>query len=115
MNEKKKSNCLAENTDFIGNLDMFGASLPPFNIGGESQVRTCPGGVLSLIAMLLTFMFAVLKMQQFFEKSGPSIVQNFHEFDSHEEAIFDTTMPGFNIAFALDPLDNGPFNDPKMF
>ena len=36
MNEKKKSNCLAENTDFIGNLDMFGGSLPPFNIGGES-------------------------------------------------------------------------------
>ena len=60
-------------------------------------------------------MFAVLKMQQFLEKSGPSIVQNFIEFDSHEEAVFDTTMPGFNMAFALDIFDHGPLNDLKYF
>ena len=43
-------------------LDMLGANVPTFNIGGQDRVRTYPGGLVSLVILVATFLFGVLKL-----------------------------------------------------
>ena len=40
---------------------MFGAALPTFNIGGKTKTSSHFGGCVSLLVMLLTFLFSTLK------------------------------------------------------
>ena len=47
---------------FIQNVDMFSMPIPTFNIGGKSFVNTLAGAIFSIIAMMLTFSFGLLKL-----------------------------------------------------
>ena len=43
-------------------MDMFAGHLPTFNIKGEQTVSTCIGGLISLIILCVTFIFALMKL-----------------------------------------------------
>ena len=55
-------------------LDMLGAEAPKFNIGGKDSVRTYTGGLVSLLILSATFLFAMLKLQVMFLRKRPDVV-----------------------------------------
>ena len=55
-------------------LDMLGADVPTFNIGGQDRVRTYPGGLVSFGILVATFLFGVLKLQHLLLRKRPEIV-----------------------------------------
>ena len=101
----------SDNFRFVKKLDMFSAGLPGFNIGGEATVTTCPGGALSILILLTTFVFGLLKLQHFIERHNPDIVINEHAYKTVEEGQFDTSN-GFQIAVTLSDLIGIPLADP---
>ena len=44
----------------LKSLDVLGADVPSFNIGGQEQVRTYTGGLVSFVILAATFLFATL-------------------------------------------------------
>ena len=83
-------------------LDQFGAPLPGFNVKGEDSVRTYCGGLVSLLIMLLAFLFATLKLQQLLSKGNPS-VNNYVQRDAFDENDIwrGNENEDFQMAFAV--------------
>ena len=65
-------------------LDMLGAKVPSFNIGGQERVRTYTGSLVSLTILAATFMFAMLKWQVMFLRENPEIISYADEISSEE-------------------------------
>ena len=57
--QSKKSNWYASTC--LKQQDSFGKEVPTFNIGGETQVNTLPGGFLTVIIFGMTLSYAALK------------------------------------------------------
>ena len=55
-------------------LDMFAEPIPQFNLKGKDAMRTYFGGLLSLLAYYLTFMFALNKFRHLITRHNPQIV-----------------------------------------
>ena len=47
----------------VKKADIFGMATPGFNIAGHSVVRTAAGGVLSILMIFVTSVFALRKLQ----------------------------------------------------
>lgn len=41
--------------------DMFGKPIPAFNVRGKSKVNSMAGGLISLIIMIIMFLYSTLK------------------------------------------------------
>ena len=54
-------------------LDIYGESLPMFNIKGETKVFTKTGGVMSLIVLVTILSYGILKLTQLYKKHNPFI------------------------------------------
>lgn len=54
-------------------LDLLSTVLPTLNLKGDNEVRTKSGGLISLVIMAATFMFATLKLQHLLTKKSPDI------------------------------------------
>ena len=53
---------------------MFGANLPTLNIRGELSIKTYTGGLASMVIMVITLFFAILKLQHLLmKKKNPTI------------------------------------------
>ena len=83
-------------------VDMFAAKLPMFNIEGKQAVSTSIGGLLSLIILSVTFMFAIMKIQDLLMRKNPNIT-TFVDPNAFTQAdTFNTGEEGFQIAVALN-------------
>ena len=97
-------------------LDQFGAPLPGFNVHGEDSVRTYCGGLVSLLIMLLAFLFATLKLQHLLSKHNPS-VNNFVERDAFDENDIwrGEENEDFQMAFAVVDYVSGDVKNDSNF
>ena len=93
--------------------DMFGVSVPQFNLRGESQVKTICGGGFSVFILAVTFLFAWLKLVHLIEKKNPEIITNIEKDAFREGDNLDTTEDDFMMAFALEDFFRGSLNDPR--
>ena len=87
---------------FVKNWDMFGAHVPTFNIRGRSVVKTSFGACASILILVLTLLFALLKLQYLVEKKNPTISTNTSILDGSER--FNTGSESFAMAFAFEKL-----------
>ena len=85
--------------EFIREIDMFGQTVPTFNIGGKEQVKTSIGAIASILIFFLTFAFGLIKLEHLAERKNPTI--NLRE-DELDELFgkFSTSYDDFMMAFA---------------
>ena len=83
---------------------MFGAEVPSFNIRGRHTVKTSAGACASITIIILTFLFALIKLQHLVEKKNPTISTN--ESSLKEGERFDTGSDIFMMAFAAENVGN---------
>ena len=55
---------------------MFGAAIPTFNLRGKKDVKTSVGACASIIIIVLTLLFALLKFEHLTHKKNPMISTN---------------------------------------
>ena len=84
---------------FVKNIDMFGAQVPTFNLRGREDVKTSAGALASMVIIVLTFLFGLLKLQYLVERKNPSIVANTRNLAFGER--FNTGSDDFMMAFAV--------------
>ena len=63
------SNCIREQ-------DNFGIEVPNFNIGGDTQINTLPGGFLTIMILGLTLSYGVVKFIDLYKRNDPNIRTN---------------------------------------
>ena len=97
-------------------LDSYAQPLPTFNIGGASEVRTHCGGCISLIILLVVFLFATLKMQHLLSNHNPQ-VNTFLERDAFDEShIWKAEQDDdFMVAFTVTHFIDGTVKDDPNF
>ena len=97
-------------------VDLFPGSLPGFNIGGQQQVDSNTGGVVSILILFMVLTFALLKLEELASKSNPTISTSTQEGAFPFTYEFDTGRSDFMIAFALvDSSTNEPYSDPRYY
>ena len=85
--------------EIVKKFDIFGSKVPTFNIDGEDDVKTVTGGLLSLIIMMLTGIFGILKMQHLLERMHPEIHNNTVPLSFDDD--YSLESDDFMVAFAL--------------
>ena len=58
------------------NIDIFGKPVPSFNLEGKDTIKTTIGACMTLIMLILTLAFGLLKMRHLFERKNPIINTN---------------------------------------
>ena len=71
-------------------MDLFGAEIPKFTLGGHKSVQTLFGGLVSFCIVYVTFLFAVMKLQHMIIKKNPTINFSVDEEAMTEGDRFDT-------------------------
>ena len=110
----KKSGVLTEIGSRVKSMDLFSAPIPQFNVKGKNSVRTHLGGVITIFAVSLTFLFALLKFQHLMENRNPSITTFQQEIEANHDNGFDLENEGFMIAFGIDTYSEGSKNDERF-
>ena len=57
-------------------FDMFAEHVPTFTLRGKETIRTGTGSFCSIIIIVLTFMFGLVKLEHLIEKKNPMITAN---------------------------------------
>ena len=65
--------------DFFRKIDMFGELVPAFNIARKSTIQTLAGAGVSLLVLMLTLAFGLIKIQSLIMRKNPSINTNMHK------------------------------------
>ena len=61
---------------FFRNIDIFGKPVPSFNLDGKDTIKTTIGACMTLMILILTLAFGLLKMKDLFERKNPIINTN---------------------------------------
>ena len=97
-------------------LDLFDNPryLPAFNIKGKSSFQTITGGVMSIVVMLIVFLFSLQKLQHLLMRQNPSI-NTYMELEAFTaEDKLNLEKENVRIAFTLeDYFTREPKMDPK--
>ena len=92
---------------------MFGATVPQINIGGKLEVKTSIGAIGSIVIMLLTAGYALIKLQFMLLRKRPDVIK-FVETDAFDETVkFKTNENDFMIAASAENWLYGPRVDPR--
>ena len=94
-------------------MDSFGGAVPQFNIEGKTEINTFFGGVMSVLIITVTLMYAGIKGIELFEKKNPSVsdltvpdgmqTADYVDFESFDFMIaFGFTKAGFGNSVLLD-------------
>ena len=59
--------------EFFRNIDIFGASIPSFNLGGKQYIKTWTGAISTLIIFMLLVLFGSMKLDHLLRRSNPII------------------------------------------
>ena len=88
--------------NFFSGIDIFSKELPSFNLQGETHIGTNYGGVCTLIVWLLTFAYALIRLEFLILKKDPNInfVTELNIFD--ETDVLNLQEKGYRIAFVLE-------------
>ena len=84
--------------NFIKSVDLFGAQVPNFNIGGRYLIKTWTGSLFSIVIMLLRFIFGLLKLDHLAQRKNPTVITSEEVLD--EGSTYDITQDEFMVAFA---------------
>ena len=79
-----RSSCSSISASQFKKIDLFGISVPQLNVRGKSSVPTITGGLVSLVVIVVTFMFGLLKLEHMMRKKSPNI----SKFDDSSEFDF---------------------------
>ena len=97
---------------FLYEFDMFGAPAPTMNISRETKVRTSAGVVSSILVLLLTFLYALLKLEHMVERKNPSLTTNTTPVEEGE--YYKITSDNFMAAFSIiNKVTGEPKSDPR--
>ena len=97
---------------FFKELDLFGETVPTFNMGGKTEIKTFPGALFSITIVYLTIMFGTLKIQHLVERKNPQIVTNTQPLEAGYK--YPTTGDDFMTAYAAENYDTGKgISDPR--
>ena len=92
---------------------MFGAQLPSFNLDQKSTVNTACGSIATIVTLLVTFIFGLLKFEHMINRKNPMVNTNLAEVD--DETAFDIRDDDFMIAFAAEAYMKDNFiSDPRL-
>ena len=100
----------------VSGMDMFPERVPQFKLGGEDSVQTLAGGTISIIVMIVSTMFAILKLEQMITVSTPSINEFVltNEYTSEDKLNLGHGGDDFMMAFGLVDSQWKPFNNPRF-
>ena len=82
----------------VKSWDMFGAQVPSFNLRGRDVVKSSAGACASIVILLLTLAFALLKFKNLVEKKNPTVMTNTSSLENGTR--FNTGADGFMMAFS---------------
>lgn len=68
---------------------------------GETRVFTSMGGIMTLIIVYVTFLYATLKFQHLVERNNPQVVQ-WKKNGVLQDEVFHSDEDNFMIAFAIE-------------
>ena len=98
---------------FLHRMDTYPATVPQFNLHGKTAVRTGLGGLVSILAIYSTFIFAVHKLQSMLIRKNPLITTNKQENAVEASEVLETASDDFMMAFALRSFnENRSLSDP---
>ena len=98
---------------FLLKLDMFGASLPSFNLGRQKTTKTSIGAVISMVVMFMTFGFALLKLQRLLLRKRPDLVKYIDKEAFENTEKFSIRDNDFMVAASLESWVTGSVSDPR--
>ena len=81
---------------------------------GEEKVKTFAGGLLSFLIMGVTFVFALLKVQQLIDFKKPTIASFYQDLEVGPQNAFNLGTDGFMIAFGIDTYKDGVRKDERF-
>ena len=98
----------------IKNVDSFGKELPAFNLRGESRVNTLVGGIVTIVIMVLTLSYAVIKAIHLTSKHNPQINENQIAYYFEATHKVKPSEINFRAAFSIESYYTRlPINDPR--
>ena len=62
-NRTKNKYGVSDVVELSKSFDIFGTSIPSFQVAGSDQVRTKTGAFLSVVVISITLLFAFIKLQ----------------------------------------------------
>mmetsp|Transcript_27802 Transcript_27802/g.34542 ORF Transcript_27802/g.34542 Transcript_27802/m.34542 type:complete len:192 (-) Transcript_27802:347-922(-) len=99
---------------FLHKVDIFGASVPSFNIRGKDTIKTYLGGFLSLTILYIIFIFAVMKFQHLMIRKNPLITEFVDKNGIELGEKFDLGDSNFMVAVGMESWTRGMRDDPKF-
>jgi len=100
---------------FLKQLDLFEVPLPAFNLRGQESIRTSAGGIVSLVIMLVTFMFASIKMMHLLSRYNPNVSYFVMQDNFEPDYEFNFADENFMFAFALEEVFTDELKDDTRF
>ena len=61
----------AELSQFLKKFDIFEVPLPTFTLKGQRQINTSCGAIASVVILMLTLAYGLLKLQDLVERKNP--------------------------------------------
>ena len=100
-------------TSVLKRSDMFGANVPGLNMNGRDSIQTIPGAVISIMIMIVTGLFAALKLQYMLMRKSPDVVEvvESKHFDLSDK--FNTASNDFMMAVSAERHQKGARMDPR--
>ena len=96
---------------FVKRFDLFGASLPSFNVRGSTEVKTYVGACVSLLIIVMTIAFSILKFQHLL--SYKNLTLSTYEIPLDKDEQFDMENSDSMVALALEHWLTGRKDDPR--
>ena len=86
--------------------------MPSINLAGDTEVTTKLGGLLSILSVATTLLFAQMKLKHILEHNSPSIIANSHSIE--EGARYDAQRDDYAMAFGIGNFYEGIKDDPRF-
>ena len=94
-----------EKCSLVKRVDIYGVHLPSFNLKGKERVKTASGGVMTVIILAITLLFAGIKMEQLVTRKNPdvtkNIIEDFHDTDEKVLLMDENGQGGTNFKMAF--------------
>ena len=87
---------------FIKRIDIFGKSVPTFNLKGENTVQTLTGGLFTFFMLCVFFTYGCLKFVHLMERHNPQLSQVTQEDVFNSDDLMNLKDMGFTFAFTVE-------------
>ena len=83
-------------------MDSFGKEVPSFNLRGQEKVNTIVGGSVSILVLIIIFLYANLKLTQLITGANPVISEQLVEDYYSPKDVFDLNENNIRFAFTVE-------------